>query len=977
MLKNKIIIVLCLLVAFAYGTQAQTHLKKDSAIREGKLANGLTYFIRHNNQTPGQADFYLANRVGSVLEEPQQRGLAHFLEHMAFNGTKHFPYGNGEKGSIRNWCEKNGIKFGDDLNASTSIDQTIFNISNSPVAKAGVADTCLLILRDWSNSLLLRDEEIDKERGVVREEWRSRRSLFATTRMMEEAMPVIYSGSKYEDCLPIGYVEVIDTFHYEALRDFYRKWYRPDLQAVIVVGDIDVDKTEAQIKELFGDIAMPENPAERIYYPVADNDNIIIYTQSDEEQPTLNFSLYMKRDAEPRETRDTREVFKENYKSRMAMFILRQRLNELTKQSPIKIMSVSCRDNSFYITKEKNAFALTINLLPYNPKGGIDASIEVVEKARRYGFTEAELGHAKDQYLVDVEHKRDTKDKTRNGEYVHKILDYFCNGEAVMDAEERAALEAEMAKSVTLEEVNEAIKNIVINKNQACIILGPKAYDADGDGTRKPYAMPTAEQFKAWITEAQQREYADDAKGEQVDLAFMKKMPKAGKILARKKTSNGYTEYLLSNGIRVHVRPSKIEPDRMMVNMFRLGGRSLYTDKDVVSMAFLGAVVKESGAADFDFLTLEKKRRGKALRVIPYLKSEEEGVNGVCMTGDFKSWLEICHLYLTNPRRDEAIFNSIVERQKSILRNRTANPNVVYNDSLKLIVYGKNARTVPLDIERLKEVSIDRIYEIYKERFSNLAGMNLIVTGDVREEDFDKLICQYVASLPGTKPSKAEISAFKASVSCKDTSGSDVADCSPAMSCGKVGDGVLDIRKVNESHVFNLNRKIPSAMTNLVYSADMPCTPENDLKTDMLSQLLRAIYTEKIREEKGGTYGVSIEPQIWKYPSEGCSLTITFRCAPDNYDALMPLVIEEVENMAENGPAEQQLQTVKEYILKSYERAILINKWWENVRLRELREGVNIAKNFTERVKNITTTDIRDFCKAIVDANRRIQVTMK
>lgn len=972
---NRLITIVCLTVASILGTQAQTYLKNDKAIREGKLANGLTYFIRYNNQTPGQADFYLANRVGSILEEPQQRGLAHFLEHMAFNGTEHFPHGNGEAGSIRNWCESNGIKFGADLNASTSIDQTIFNIANAPVAKAGVADTCLLILCDWSNSLLLGDAEIDKERGVVREEWRSRRSLFATTRMMEEAMPTIYQGSKYEDCLPIGYVEVIDTFHYETLRSYYSKWYRPDLQAVIVVGDIDVDKTEAQIKSLFGNIRMPENPAERIYYPVPDNNDMILYTQTDEEQPTLNFSLYMKRDAEPRATRNTREAFKESYKSRMAMFILRQRLNELTKQSPIKMMSVFCRDNIFYITKEKDAFALTINLLPDNPKAGIDAAIEVVEKARRYGFTEAELGHAKDQHMVDIEHKRDNKDKTRNGEYIHKIIDYFCNNEAMMDAEERADLEAEMAESITLEEVNEAIKDIVTNTNQVCIILGPKMYDADGEGNRKPYAMPSKEQFKQWITEAQQRDYADDAKGEQVDFTFMKKLPKAGKILATKQTSNGYREYLLSNGIRVHMRPSKIEPNRLTIEMFRLGGRSLYPEKDVVSMALLGTVVRESGAADFDYLTLEKKRRGKALRVVPYMKSEEEGVNGVCVASDLKSWLEICHLYLTQPRRDEGIYNSIMERQRTLLRNRTANPNVIYNDSLKLIVYGRNARNTPLDTERLKEANLDRIYEIYKERFSNLAGMNLIVTGDVREEEFDELICQYVASLPGTKPTKADIAAFK--LSSKEASTDEVTSCSPAMSSGNVGDGLLDIRKVNESHVFNLDRKTPSAMTNVIYSADMPYTAENDLKVDVLSQIMRAIYTEKMREEKGGTYGVSVDGQAWKYPAGGCSLTISFRCASENYEELIPIIDEQLRLMAENGPTEEQLQKVKEYELKNYDRAILTNGWWEYVRYHELHDGVDFEKNYVRNVNELKTSDIRDFCKALLASDRRIQVTMR
>lgn len=963
---------LFLLFAIFTTANAQSHLKRDADVRVGKLANGMAYYIRHNSQTPGQADFYLANRTGSVLEEPQQRGLAHFLEHMAFNGTEHFPYGNGEAGSIRNWCEGKGIKFGNDLNASTSIDNTTFNISNAPISKDGVADTCLLILRDWSGSLLLRDDEIDKERGVIREEWRSRRSMFATTRMMEDAMPVIYKGSKYEDCLPIGHIEVIDTFHYETLREYYRKWYRPDLQAVIVVGDIDVDSMEAKIKALFSDARMPENPCERIYYPVPDNKDMIVFTLADKEQPTLNFSLYMKRNAERYDNRDTREAFIDGYKSRMAMFILKQRLSELTKQSPIKLLATSCRDRSFYVTKEKDAFALTVSLLPENPKAGIDAAIEVVEKARRYGFTEAELGHAKDQHMVDVEHKRDNKTKTRNSEYVHQIIDAFCNGEPLLDADYRAALEAEMAESITLADVNEAVKEIITNKNQVCVVFGPEYYGTESvDDTvsdasaqvRKPFVMPSETQFKEWIESAQQKEYANDALTEQVDFTFMKKLPKKGKIIAMRESTNGYREYLLSNGIHVHMRPSKIEPNRVMVNMFRLGGRSLMPEEDAATMSLMGAVIRESGAADFDYLTLEKKRRGKALRVVPYINTEEEGVNGVCVAGDFKTWLEICHLYLTQPRKDETIFNSIMERQRTLLSNRTVNPNVAYKDSLRLLIYGKNKRTEPMTLERLNEVDFNRMYEIYNERFKDLSGMNLIVTGDVREEEFDELICQYVASLPGKKPSKDIVKAF-----CNDDS---------VMITGVVGDGALDVRKGKDTRIFHLERKTPSAWTNIVFSTDIPYTADNDLKIDVLAQILRTVYTEKVREEKGGTYGVTVESQSWKYPTEGVSLTISFRCATENYEVLLPIIDQQIALMAEQGPTEQQLMQIKEYELKNYERAILTNGWWEYVRYHELHDGVNFDERYTEKVNALTTDDIKDLCKALLSSGNRLQVTMK
>lgn len=922
---------------------AQT-LPLDSCIRKGKLANGLTYYIRHNDQTPGQADFYIAQRVGSILEQPEQRGLAHFLEHMAFNGTRNFPDGNGGKHSVRNWCERNGIKFGADLNAYTSIDQTVYNISNAPVSKAGVTDTCLTILHDWAGSLLLKDNEIDQERGVIREEWRTRRSRMAAQRMMENAMPVIYAGSKYADCLPIGHIEVVDTFHYDTLRDYYQKWYRPDLQGIIVVGDIDVDQIEAKIRKLFSDNPMPIGAPQRTYYTVPDNKEMIVYTQADNEQPTLNFSLYMKHDAEQRQSRDTREAFLSSYKSRLAMFILRQRLAKLSHEAQPRVMSANCRVGNFYVTTEKDAFALNLGLMPNNPQVGIDAAIEIVEKARRYGFTAAELEHAKVQHTVNIEHRLDNKNKTRNAEYAKNIVSNFCNNEPCMNIEYEAALEAEFSATVTLDDINKTMAEIVDNQNQVCIVFGPTKYDG------KPYTMPTSDQLKTWIESAQQREYTNDNTAQQVDPVFMKKLPKKGKILSKRATDNGYTEYVLSNGIKVSARQSDIEPNRLTINMFRLGGRSLYPDTDAPTLQFLNSVVKESGAADFDFLTLEKKRRGKALRVVPYIDAEEEGVKGVCVASDLKTWLQIMYLYLTNPRKDKAIFQNMIAKQQSMLRNRNASPNVIYNDSLRVAVYGKRKRTQPLTAERMNEVNFDRIYQIYNERFSNLAGMHLIVTGDIRQDDFDDLLCQYVASLPGKRNSNN--------------------DCKP-------GQYTLNIQEGQVTKVFHQQMITPSAQTNIVYSAPIAYTADTDLKLDVLSQIMRGVYTEKVREERGGTYGVSVEGQFWKYPTDGCSMTVSFRCDPDKYDELLPLIDLNLQRMATEGPTIEQLQKVKEYERKNYQRAVLTNGWWEYVRYHQLREGIDFNRNYLQKVDSLTTDDIRQFCRQLTAPGNRIQVTMK
>lgn len=766
----------------------------------------------------------------------------------------------------------------------------------------------------------------------------------AAQRMMENAMPVIYAGSKYADCLPIGHIEVVDTFHYDTLRDYYQKWYRPDLQGIIVVGDIDVDQIEAKIRKLFSDNPMPIGAPQRTYYTVPDNKEMIVYTQADNEQPTLNFSLYMKHDAEQRQSRATREAFLSSYKSRLAMFILRQRLAKLSHEAQPRVMSANCRVGNFYVTTEKDAFALNLGLMPNNPQVGIDAAIEIVEKARRYGFTAAELEHAKVQHTVNIEHRLDNKNKTRNAEYAKNIVSNFCNNEPCMNIEYEAALEAEFSATVTLDDINKTMAEIVDNKNQVCIVFGPTKYDG------KPYTMPTSDQLKTWIESAQQREYTNDNTAQQVDPVFMKKLPKKGKILSKRATDNGYTEYVLSNGIKVSARHSDIEPNRLTINMFRLGGRSLYPDTDAPTLQFLNSVVKESGAADFDFLTLEKKRRGKALRVVPYIDAEEEGVKGVCVASDLKTWLQIMYLYLTNPRKDKAIFQNMITKQQSMLRNRNASPNVTYNDSLRVAVYGKRKRTQPLTAERMNEVNFDRIYQIYNERFSNLAGMHLIVTGDIRQDDFDDLLCQYVASLPGKRNSNN--------------------DCKP-------GQYTLNIQEGQVTKVFHKQMITPSAQTNIVYSAPIAYTADTDLKLDVLSQIMRGVYTEKVREERGGTYGVSVEGQFWKYPTDGCSMTVSFRCDPDKYDELLPLIDLNLQRMATEGPTIEQLQKVKEYERKNYQRAVLTNGWWEYVRYHQLREGIDFNRNYLQKVDSLTTDDIRQFCRQLTAPGNRIQVTMK
>ena len=428
-MKNNFLWLLFLILS-PFSVSAQV-LKQDTTFLTGRLKNGLTYYIRHNDKEPGLADFYIAKRVGSVLEEPRQRGLAHFLEHMAFNGTTNFR-GDSKSPGIVSWCESVGVKFGANLNAYTSVDQTVYNIASVPIKRQEVLDSALLILHDWCHGLLLTDKEIDKERGVIHEEWRTRRAGKATQRMMERVLPMVYRGTKYEDCLPIGSMDIVDHFPYHDLRDYYNKWYRPDLDAIIIVGDIRPAEVEAKIKQLFGTIPHPEHAAERVYYPVADNDRIIVATDRDSEQPIMLATLFMKHNAVSDGEKNTIGYLRNSYIESLIVSMLNSRLQELQHQTVPPVLSATAHSGSFLVSKTKDAFWLSFGCRQENVKGSFDAVIAESERARRYGFMKSELQRAQERQMRMAESQYTERNDQRNRYFVNKALQNFLSNEPVV-----------------------------------------------------------------------------------------------------------------------------------------------------------------------------------------------------------------------------------------------------------------------------------------------------------------------------------------------------------------------------------------------------------------------------------------------------------------------------------------------------------------------------------------------------------------
>lgn len=932
-MKHFLTIVALFFACNIYAQQGK--IDNDNTIRKGILPNGMTYYIRHNAQTKGVADFYIAQKVGSILEEKRQRGLAHFLEHMAFNGTKHFP-GNTLQPGIVAWCESVGIKFGANLNAYTSVDQTVYNISAAPVTREGVIDSCLLILNDWSHELLLTDKEIDKERGVIEEEWRTRRSGMAMQRLSEQAMPIIYAGTKYSDCMPIGNIDIVRTFPYNDLRDYYSKWYRPDLQAIIVVGDINEDKIEEKIKKLFAKIPLPQNPAHRIYYPIGNNEKMILYTATDKEQPTVNFTLYMKRDVTPKQERNTIQNYADDYKTNILRMAINDRLEELSRTKNAPFISASVRSGNFFLASTKDAFELSGVLKEGKVIEAIQLLVGEVERARANGITIDELKRGKAEMLSYAENDYNDRSNRRNGEFVEQCVQNFLEETPIIEPEKELEMVKKLDKTVTIDDVNALAKTIITNQNQVVTMFGPD---------KNTFKMPTNSSIENAILKAQKQHYTPYKTQNTLTERLITKLPKPGSIISERTYKYGYTEFTLSNGLKVYVRPTNFEPDEVNLKLFSLGGKNIYPDSEMPNLTYLMAGATIGGVAQYNDLTLEKMLAGKTATVTPFIDNDTRGMAGTSNVKDTKTLLELVYLYFTQPRKDPQAFKNLMEQQQEFLTNAHVNPMLAYNDTLHKVAYATN-RMASMDKEQLKRVNYNRIMHIYKELFANAANFKLILTGNININKLKPLLCQYIATLPSNN-TKETIGTYE-----------------PKLVDGK------------KTYIFHKKQTTPTAITTIVIKGKMEYNNRNELLMDAIGQLLRIVYTEKVREDKGGTYSVQVSGDLQHHPNDEALLRIAFQTDPQKYNDLIPIVYKELEKMATEGPSQQDLDKVKAYELKVYNQVLRMNNYWEYVLYTDLYNGIDVDTDFRYIVENMTCDDIRTTLRNLLNQNNCIEVTM-
>ena len=904
-------------------------LPLDPTIRVGKLKNGITYYIRQNKYPENLVNFYIAQKVGSIQEEEHQRGLAHFLEHMCFNGTEHFP---GK--SMINYLESIGVKFGADLNAYTSIDETVYNIDNVPANIEGAIDSCLWILHDWADGLTLDPQEIDNERGVIHEEWRGRNS--AMMRMQERMLADIFPGNRYGSRLPIGIMEVVDNFPYQALRDYYEKWYRPDLQGIIIVGDIDVDDMEKKIKKIFKPIKKAKKPAKREYYPVEDNKEVIFSQQMDKEQQNYVLQIMYKHDAAPREMRNTKEYEYDNYLKSIATNLLNMRFREISSRENPPYMGAGVGYGNFGVAQTKKAFTIMLNCKSEQVMEAIPFVLTEVERARRYGFTEAELKRAKEQMLASNDSWYAERDKRTSKYYVNNCIRHFLDNSSLMDPTEEYEMSNGIINAITLEEVNAVIPSLFRDDNKVVVSFAPEKEGAVYPGIKD------IEMLQQVIQNARISAYEDNT----VDAPLLAEIPTGCKVANSCDDKWGTTVWTLENGIKVVVKPTDFQADKVSLSGYKIGGTNRYPDSDRLNIAMLSSLVPAGGYGVFDAMQLNKKMSGSTASVNIGSSSVEDVINADCSTKDLETMFQLLYLKFTQPRKDTKAFESLTSRIRNNLKDRNLNPNTALSDTLVKALYDNHPRVLPLLASDVDKVDYDRVLEIYRERTSDATGYTFVIVGNVDLNTLKPLVERYIGALP----------------------------CN-----GRIEEIVASPVKVREGvykNNFKNKMETPTGTQVVTYTGKIEPSHKNIITMSFLNQILNIVYTEEVREKEGGTYGVGVQGAITEEPENSYSLNINFKMSPDRREELLNIIIKQFEKLAAEGPVSEHVEKVRSYMLKSFEESQKRNGQWKVWLYKYFFEGKNRLDGYTDLVNSITAEDIRLLAKYILDQGNYIEVSM-
>ena len=849
----------------------------DPQVRTGTLDNGFTYYIRKNTEPEKRVTFYLAMKAGSILETEEERGLAHFLEHMAFNGTKHFP-----KNDLIAYLQDNGVRFGADLNAYTSFDETVFQLP-IPSDDPEIIQNGMQILRDWAGDILLEADDIDAERGVIIEEKRGGKG--AGERMRQEYLPMILNHSRYADRLPIGTEEVLLNFKPETIKSFYEKWYRPDLQGLIVVGDIQVDSIEAMIQEKFSDLKAPKHAPVREHYQIplkAENHFKVV---TDPENPSLSIQLMVKHPGDTLiSTKDYREALVKNLFNSM----MSARMSELRKQADPPFLGGGASIGSFMAGLDAANLAAGVRPEAGTLERGFKASLTELERVKRYGFTQSELDRVKEALLTYMESSYKERDKTNSNQYVSEYLKHFLTGEASPGIAFEYAFYQATLPGIQLEEINALAARYFTDNNRDILIIGPE---------KLKDSLPDEATVLGWIEEVTQdtlMAYEDRVSG--VDL--LETAPQAGKITSERSLPEvGAVEMRLSNGVKVLVKPTDFKNDEIQFYAYSPGGNTLYGDADYPSVENAAGLVRSSGLGAFNAIELPKVLSGKLVQVGPYIGDLYEGFSGYSNPKDLRTAMQLIYLYFTAPRQDQDIFQGLLTNYRSRLKTRSDNPGTVFGDTIRNVMGNYSYRSSPPSAEKADAISLARSYEIYKERFADASDFTFFFVGNVELDSIRPLVETYLGSLPNL--GRKEV-------------GKDLGIYPPSGHFRKT------VYKGSEE----------KASVQLVFSGVYAYDQTQNMAMNALKEVLNIRLIERLREVEAGVYTPSVSIGYQKEPSGRYTASVYFTCAPDKVEPLITATLEEIEKIRKEGPRASDLNKFKSESRRSRETALETNSFW-------------------------------------------------
>ena len=913
-----------------FGQQMQ-NLPNDPAVRKGQLENGLTYYIRHNEKPAGRAEFYLATNVGAIQETPDQDGLAHFLEHMCFNGTKNFP----DK-KLLDYLQSIGASFGGNVNASTGVEQTIYMLTNIPLVNDEVVDNCILIMHDYSHFVVNDPAEIDKERGVIIEERRQRRD--ASWRLHERSLPYYYGDTKYGTCTLIGSQENLETFKPESLVNFYQTWYHPDMQALIVVGDVDVDEVEKKIERIFSDIPKAENPKPKDVIMIPGNEKPVVGVLTDPEQTSSMIEVLWKSDAAPEEYNSTVIGKVNDLMKTIISAVMSERFNDITSDPSAPYLSGALQVGNLCETMD--VVMGQVNFREGEAIPAFTAFLTEIEKMKRFGFTEDELERAKTNILAMYENAANSADTRQNAELVGELIYNFFDNQTYMEPKAEYEVMQQLMPMLTADAINQVLPQLITDENMVVLFKGPE---------KEGLVSPTEDQLLAVVNAVKSADIqANVAEALDTDLLDPSQL-KGSKVKKTEKGMYGSTVWYLKNGLKVVLLPTDYQKDEILFNIIKDGGESLIPTADLNSFEsnIYTLFQQNTGISKFPATTLSKMLAGKNITASPYIDGLHHGISGSSVVKDLETAFQLAYLEFVDPRFDQSEYDKGIKTLEAILPNYMNQPNYQLSKQLNKVLYGDNPRVVTISPEVMQKANLQTIEKNYRAMFNDAKGAVLTIVGDFTPAGIQPLVEKYFGSLPKGKKALKWVDTHE------------------------------DILPGNRTNDFNVDMQTPMTSVVDVFSAPVKWSQDKSAALAAAQYILNMRYVTSLREDEGGTYGASVAMQMARQPKEEAIIQIYYNCRPSSADKLRELAMRDLNNLASEGPTAEEFDMAQKNLQKNIPESRIRNSYWLSTLQSYETYGQESVDAYEKAVNGLKASDVSAIVKEILAAGNHAELVMR